>query len=150
MAQRADFNDKAAKTIVKPLDSTTQKLNSKAKTAVDSLVYKSCNICATQKLHIPSQHKAPAIMAGALFDTKMGSGLQVGNDVREHVTNRSAEQGHNNDDHDGYQNKNQRIFYEPLPFFILKVHSIYLLSVQFSVRVARRFTKYRYWLGTAQ
>ncbi len=141
MAQRADFNHKAAKAAVKPIDSTSRGFIS-----LLELQY----MRHTEITNIRRKHKAPAIMAGALFDAKMGSGLQVGNDVREHVTNRSAEQGHNNDDHDGYQNKNQRIFYEPLPFFILEVHSIYLLSLQFSVGNPRRLTKYKEQVSSTQ
>ena len=43
--------------------------------------------------------------------------LNVGDDVREHVTNRRAEQRQNDDYDDGHQNENQRVLYQALPFF---------------------------------
>jgi len=45
-------------------------------------------------------------------------GLEVGDDVTENVSYRSAEQGHDDDDHNGHQHENQRVLNEPLTLFI--------------------------------
>ncbi len=49
-------------------------------------------------------------------------GLEVGDDITENVSYGSAEQGHDDDDHNGHQHENQRVFNEPLALFICKKH----------------------------
>ena len=57
------------------------------------------------------------------------SELQVLDQVRENVTDGRAEQGENDDNNDGDQNQNQRVFYEALAFFTRHVqHNDNLLT----------------------
>ena len=44
--------------------------------------------------------------------------LEVGDDVAEDVTNGRAEQGQDDDNDDGDENQDQRIFYEALALFL--------------------------------
>ncbi len=47
--------------------------------------------------------------------------LQVGHDVAECIANNGAQQQKNGNHHNGYQNKNQRIFNQALPLFVAKL-----------------------------
>jgi hypothetical protein len=60
--------------------------------------------------------KSPAC-AGLFENDRNEDELEVVDQVRENVTNRRAEQGQNDDNHNSDQNQNQSVFHQTLAFF---------------------------------